>query len=304
MSMAHLGRGPLTWPVPALVPPWLLMASSNPRSSFKRDQASDNSDSPDNPCKDSLLTVIERQIIPRLLEAHPAADRLPELAALSLKQPGTAEIEDFANLCLSADPAVCHAWIVDLQSQGYTTESLFLHLIAPAARHLGREWELDRMDFSQVTLGLVRMQQLTHELGYAFRGGPQKVGARRRIMLASAPGSQHILGLVMVSEFFRKERWEVVVEISATPDELLNAVANEWFDMLGLSVGVVEQLTGLPDLIAQLRGASRNPDIKVLLGGPALLLRPMEAQSLKADAISLDAASGVKMAEALLPRKA
>jgi methanogenic corrinoid protein MtbC1 len=108
----------------------------------------------------------------------------------------------------------------------------------------------------------------------------------------------------MVSEFFRKERWEVVVEISATPDELLNAVANEWFDMLGLSVGVVEQLQTLPELIAQLRRKSRNPDIKALLGGPALLLQPMEAQSLQADAISLDAASGVKMAEALLPRKA
>jgi methylmalonyl-CoA mutase cobalamin-binding domain/chain len=280
------------------------MASSNPRPSAKRDPAADNSDAFDNPCKDSLLTVIERQIIPRLLEAHPAADRLPELAALSLNQPGTAEIEAFANLCLSADPAVCHAWIEDLQHQGYTTESLFLHLIAPAARYLGREWELDRMDFSQVTLGLVRMQQLTHELGYAFRGGPQQVGARRRIMLASAPGSQHILGLVMVSEFFRKERWEVVVEISATPDELLNAVANEWFDMMGLSVGVVEQLKTLPELIAQLRRKSRNPDIKVLLGGPAFLLHPMEAQSLQADAISLDAASGVKMAEALLPRKA
>ena len=206
MSMAHLGRGPLDWPVPALVAPWLLMASSNPRPSAKRDPASDNSDALDNPCKDSLLTVIERQIIPRLLEAHPAADRLPELAALSLKQPGTAEIEAFANLCLSADPAVCHAWIEDLQHQGYTTESLFLHLIAPAARYLGREWELDRMDFSQVTLGLVRMQQLTHELGYAFRGGPQQVGARRRIMLASAPGSQHILGLVKIGRASCRER--------------------------------------------------------------------------------------------------
>ena len=304
MTMTHVGQGNLAWPFNALVQPWTMMAPSGAWPADKSAQGSEDMHDLDNPCKDSLLSVIERQIIPRLLEAHPAADRLPELAALSLKQPGPPEIEAFARLCLSSDPAVCHAWIQDLQNQGYTTESLFLHLIAPAARFLGKEWELDRLDFSQVTIGLVRMQHLTHDLGYAFRGGPQHVGARRRIMLASAPGSQHILGLVMVSEFFRKERWEVVVEISVTAQELLHAVANEWFEMIGLSVGIVEQLRTVPDLIADLRRASRNPEVKVLLGGPAFLLQPVQAEELGADAIALDAATGVKMAGHLLPRKA
>jgi methanogenic corrinoid protein MtbC1 len=307
MTIAQLAHGQAAWsptPVPA---PWLLMSSANNRRAGGRSIDADtlNDESEDgNPCKDSLLAVIEKQIIPRLLEAHPSADQLPELAALSLKQPGEQEIQAFVTLCLAPDPAASHRWIKDLQTQGYSTESLFLNLIAPAARHLGEQWERDRNDFSQVTLGLIRMQQLTHELGYAYRDGPQNIGHRRRIMLASAPGSQHILGLVMVSEFFRKERWEVVVEIAATPHELTHAVANEWFDMLGLSVGVVEQLPSLPGLIQALREKSRNPDIKVLLGGPAFQTQDLEAPSMGADAIALDAMAGVLMANQLLQRPA
>lgn len=306
MTIAHLAHGQAAWFPTAVPSPWLLMSSANHGGAGGRNTASDTFDEneDDNPCKDSLLAVIEKQIIPRLLEAHPSADQLPELAALSLKQPGEHEIQAFVALCLAPEPASSHRWIKDLQTQGYSTESLFLNLIAPAARHLGEQWERDRKDFSQVTLGLIRMQQLTHELGYAYRDGPQNMGHRRRIMLASAPGSQHILGLVMVSEFFRKERWEVVVEIAATPHELTHAVANEWFDMLGLSVGVVEQLPSLPGLVQALRDKSRNPDIKVLLGGPAFQIQHVPAQSMGADAIALDAMAGVQMANQLLQRPA
>lgn len=306
MTIAHLAHGQAAWFPTAVPSPWLLMSSANHGGAGGRNTASDTFDEneDDNPCKDSLLAVIEKQIIPRLLEAHPSADQLPELAALSLKQPGEHEIQAFVALCLDPEPAASHRWIKDLQTQGYSTESLFLNLIAPAARHLGEQWERDRKDFSQVTLGLIRMQQLTHELGYAYRDGPQNMGHRRRIMLASAPGSQHILGLVMVSEFFRKERWEVVVEIAATPHELTHAVANEWFDMLGLSVGVVEQLPSLPGLVQALRDKSRNPDIKVLLGGPAFQIQHVPAQSMGADAIALDAMAGVQMANQLLQRPA
>lgn len=306
MTIAHLAHGQAAWFPTAVPSPWLLMSSANHGGADGRNTASDTFDEneDDNPCKDSLLAVIEKQIIPRLLEAHPSADQLPELAALSLKQPGEHEIQAFVALCLDPEPAASHRWIKDLQTQGYSTESLFLNLIAPAARHLGEQWERDRKDFSQVTLGLIRMQQLTHELGYAYRDGPQNMGHRRRIMLASAPGSQHILGLVMVSEFFRKERWEVVVEIAATPHELTHAVANEWFDMLGLSVGVVEQLPSLPGLVQALRDKSRNPDIKVLLGGPAFQIQHVSAQSTGADAIALDAMAGVQMANQLLQRPA
>ena len=255
---------------------------------------------PDNACKHSLLSVIEQQIIPRLLRANTLIRPPLDADNGALPMPDAADIEDFALSWLHAEASISHALLLEFRDQGFTTEQLFLQVIAPAARYLGVQWEQDQLDFSQVTLGLLRLHQLSHELGYAFREGPQEAGVRRRIMLASAPGSQHLLGLTIVSEFFRKERWQVVVEISTTAHELAQAISNEWFEVLGLSVGVVEQLQELPALIQTLRQHSRNPDMRVLLGGPAFITQAVEARSLGADGISLDAAEAVELAVKLL----
>ncbi|NVO04656.1 MAG: cobalamin B12-binding domain-containing protein [Rhodoferax sp.] len=180
------------------------------------------------------------------------------------------------------------------------SDDLFIKLIAPAARELGWMWEEDIVDFSQVTLGLVRLQQLTHRLGYEYQSGPQSAGATHRMMIACAPGSQHILGLVMVSELFRKAGWHVVVEISTDEEGLLQAVKNEWFDLIGLSVGLTDQLASLPALVANIKAASKKPGVPVILGGAAFMGSDATAHSLGADGISTNALEAVDMGVALL----
>ena len=301
MSLASLLHRQLPRLIPSFAP-WLFMMQRN-AGGTSTEAGHTSGASHDNACKHSLLSVIEQQIIPRLLDAHTSVQLVPQAATSATQTPTEGEIQAFALSCLAAEPKTSQEWLEDLRNRGYSTERLFLQVIAPAARFLGLQWEQDKMDFSQVTLGLLRMHQLAHELGYAYRDGPQVAGARRRIMLASAPGSQHLLGLTIVSEFFRKERWQVVVEISVTQKELADAVANEWFDMLGLSVGLVEQLADLPSLIQTLRQQSRNPEVKVLLGGPAFLAQTVQAIDFGADGISLDASEAVVLASELLSRQ-
>ena len=287
-------------PRPSKYIPWQMMTQMGPKNPGLEDPASDPYATPSSTCKDSLLSVIDQQIIPRLLKSIPLAEKNQTGVTPGSSPFHEQDVQIFAMSCLSQDPDISHAHLTRLMRQGYNTDQLFLDVIAPAARHLGIQWEQDLLDFSQVTLGLLRLHQLSHELGYAYRDGPQQAGARRRIMLASAPGSQHLLGLTIVSEFFRKERWQVVVEISATSSELGQALANEWFDVLGLSVGLAEQLEGLPSLIQTLRQQSRNPQVRVLLGGPAFTLPSTRVVDLGADGISVDAAEAVVLAAQLL----
>jgi methanogenic corrinoid protein MtbC1 len=250
-------------------------------------------------CKGSLRSVIESQIIPRLLQAHTSlASNAQDFN--TLYNPSSADVESFATLCVQASPQQASDLVRQLQREGVNNDDIFLKLMAPAARCLGTWWEEDRTDFTVVTLGLLHMQQLTHELGYDYHEAPQHVGPVRRVMLAAAPGSQHILGLVMVSEFFRKEGWQVVVEIANTEREIFQAAANEWFDLIGLSVGLVEQIPTLAGLINRLKKSSRNPDTPVLLGGPAFFSCDASAESLGANGISTDALQGLKLASALV----
>lgn len=251
-------------------------------------------------CKKSLLGVIESQIIPRLLESHAITSASNDGDINIAYNPSESEIAHFAELCLASDADQCTQFVEALLAANVGADGIFLKLLAPSARLLGTMWEDDRVDFMQVTMGLLKMHQITHRLGYEYQNGPQKAGAVRRIMLASAPGSQHILGLAMVSEFFRKDGWQVVVEIATTERELLHAVDNEWFDLVGLSVGLVEQIPTLPSLIGRIHQSSCNPATKFILGGPAFLSSKASAESLGAHAVSTDAAEAIKKAAQLV----
>ena len=252
-------------------------------------------------CKTSLLSVIESQIIPRLLDAHPSVKALDlEQAQGDLVAASEQDMLDFAQACLATDSQAVFNHLDVLRDKGLGTQTVFLDVITPAARYLGDLWEQDKMDFTVVAQGLLRMHHAMRHLGYETQDGPQTAGDVRRIMLASAPGSQHILGLAMVSEFFRADHWQVVVEISTSEQALVHAVAHEWFDVIGLSVGLVEQLPHISALIARLKSASRNPNAFVILGGPALLQAKIDGVELAADAISVNAAEAVKLAGDLL----
>jgi methylmalonyl-CoA mutase cobalamin-binding domain/chain len=141
---------------------------------------------------------------------------------------------------------------------------------------------------------------MIYRLGYESPAGTNGQGDSERVMLACAPGSQHFLGLTIVADFFRKAGAEVVLEISSTESELLRAVANEWFDVVGISVALQAQLQDLPVLIANLRAHSGNPNVRVVLGGPIFFLQEHAAQALGADAIFTDAREAVTAVKRLI----
>ncbi|WP_300555651.1 B12-binding domain-containing protein [Limnohabitans sp. Rim8] len=257
-------------------------------------QNADSSNGQDE-CKRSLTEVIETQIIPRLVQAHRIdlhdANAPTAGPGISPKQLAT-----FVALSKSSSASETTQFIDELLHQGVTTDRIFLELIAPAARQLGLMWEQDLCDFTEVTCGLVRMHEITHRLGFEYQNGPQLGGDVQRIMLASAPGSQHFLGMTIVSDFFRKAGWDVVIEISLSEKELMHAVNNEWFDVIGISCATEAQLKTLPGLIRALKSSSGNPEPGVLLGGPIFTLQQHDARSLGADGICIDVKEAVALA--------
>jgi methanogenic corrinoid protein MtbC1 len=104
-----------------------------------------------------------------------------------------------------------------------------------------------------------------------------------------------------VADFFRKEGWQVVVEISSSKKELVQAVENEWFDTVGLSVSIAPQLADLGDLVDQIKRFSRNPRLVVLLGGPIFTVQNFQAKDFGASVICIDAKEAVSLALALQP---
>ena len=252
-------------------------------------------------CQSSILSIVESQIIPRLLVSERIGKPHLTLVSSSKTMPSIKEIEIFIDLCLSKSSKDAQSFVDDFLDKGLSKEDIFLELITPAAKYLGSQWDDDRMDFSQVNLGLVRLHSIANEIRCTSKSDQFAKGKARRVLIASAPGSMHMLGTTIVADFFRKEDWQVVVAISSSANELIQTVSNEWFDVLGLSLSIDQQLTGLADLIDQFKSLSLNPRMVVMLGGHIFSAKKLDANDFGANGICDNAKHAVDLAASLLP---
>lgn len=248
-----------------------------------------------NPTPAKLARTIEAEIIPRLLLAH----RVPDLSdpAGPAAEPSGADVADFAELILDHDTAVAAAFVEVFRARGLSLETIFLHLLAPTARLLGDLWKEDVLTFTDVTVGLARLQHLLRELSAPFESEAEHAFHGRRALIAPAPGEQHTFGILMVEEFFRRAGWDVAGG-PRTPDEILFLVRREWFDLVGLSASCDLLFDGLAGLIGAIRRASRNRAVGILVGGRLFNEHPELVARAGADATAVDGRQAVRQ----LPR--
>ncbi len=246
-----------------------------------------------------LVDTIERDIIPRLVRAH---SRAPDLRPVALA-PQPDEVARFSEFVLSRNDAAVQAQLAALRERGVSVESIYIDLLAPAARHLGVLWEEDRCHFADVTVGLGRLQQIMRGLSSAFGTEIDPPAGGRRALLAPAPGEQHTFGLSMVAEFFARAGWEVVGVMDPMSAKLEDRVKNEWFDLVGFSAGSTTRLQPLTDCIQSVRRFSHNRALAVLVGGPLLVVHPELAERIGADGATTDGRQAPLLAERLLSRR-
>lgn len=246
-------------------------------------------------CQEPLRDVISTQLIPRLLNSQNYSQRLSTPEVSGENTASLPEFNDFSDACRLGDSLRVNKIVDALTEQGFSQERIFLDLITPAARHLGHLWDKDLCSFTDVTCGLAIMHHVIYRLGYEFRDGPHAKGEQTHVMMCCAPGSLHLLGATIVGDLFRREGANVVIEISSTEQELIRAVGNEWFDVIGISVAIEPQLLQLKSLVKKLKDSSGNPNVKVLLGGPIFMLVEVTADMFDADMIATNATEVVSV---------
>ncbi len=246
-----------------------------------------------------LSEAIEHEIIPRLMLAHRAPDECLSALAVSDSPVSAEDVRAFAKLVLAPDENVAQACIEAMRVRGISVETIYLDLLAPVARYLGEQWELDLCDFTEVTVGLGRLQQVLRELSPAF-GQSNHSPSGRSVLLLPGPGEQHTFGLVMVAEFFRRAGWDVgggPWEAGADP---VLMVRREWFDVVGFSLGNETQVDELAACIKRVRSAALNKSICVIVGGPIFIERPEFVAYVNADAAATDGGQAPELAARLV----
>jgi len=260
----------------------------------------------------ALASLIEAEIIPRMLLAHrhdaaPAAPQsweAPPPAAATGDAIVPEEAARFADLVLHQEAYALIERIERHLAAGVSIDSILLDLLAPAARTLGRAWEDDRCDFVDVTMGLWRLQEIVHELAARLPGIGPVPGQDRRALFAAMPGDQHSFGMVMVEEFFRRGGWSTWSLPTGSCDDLYQLVRRQPFELVGLTVSYDGHLDRVAGVIEGVRSASRQPGISVMVGGRVFVERPELALLCGADGTAPDARQAVGRAEILLEMRA
>jgi methanogenic corrinoid protein MtbC1 len=246
-----------------------------------------------------LARVVQSEILPRLVVARGAPataetervtteDDMVALVSLLLNKPATEAI----------------AFVDTLRERGISAAALYLGIVTQAARRLGELWEQDRCGFAEVTIGMGHLQQVVRALSPNFQVSALARPHADTALLLPAPGDQHTFGLVMLSEFFRREGWHVLGGPASTGNDAAKISRDTWIDVAGFSIGSENLMDALAAGIIALRRASRNRDIAVMVGGPLIFSTPDLVKRVGADTGAVDAPGAVREARALLSFRA
>jgi len=203
---------------------------------------------------------------------------------------------------LDFDPRAFQRLARSLLQESFDIESYMTQVVSGAAMVLGEWWACDRISISAVRLGANRLTELIYELADQRIKSSQKPFNPYRVLIAAPNGSEHTLGINVAAEIFHLHGWEVtsgpLINLDLTPDML----AEEHFDLLGVTLSLDRDLLLGHKFISQCRKASRNKDLVVVVGGTQAFLRPNLAAEVNADFAATNASHAQEYAMSLMTR--
>lgn len=213
----------------------------------------------------------------RFLNRSGDAAALPETAPVATDvqdgEVGALGPRDVAELALAGDDAGLEAIVHAQRAGGNEAREICRGLVEPAAHLLGDWWCEDRCDSIAVTIALSKLQNLARGLEAGQTGGRRVAITGQRVLISPPPKETHLLGATLLGGFFREAGWSVTAEFPNSDAELLGLVRTHWFDAIALTLSDVftrrERLAALVKTIADVREASRNPMMAVIVGGRA-----------------------------------
>jgi methanogenic corrinoid protein MtbC1 len=246
--------------------------------------------------QEHLASAIFDDIVPRLQMLH------HELSAKGAERAfSREEIAEFAETLISDDSVAADQFLHKMRARGHSEDTLFLGLMAETARHLGALWDDDRCSFVDVTIGVARLQNIL--CVFSAVDQPAFTDGHHRVLLCSLSGERHAFGLDMVACLMRHACWDVEQRKGCEAHDVAEAVARDWFAVLGFTLSAESGLESLCHAIHSGRAASVNPAIGVLVGGPLFRAQPKLVAQVGADAMATDAASASLLAKKLLLRQ-
>jgi len=154
----------------------------------------------------------------------------------------------------------------DMLNSGIVDYQICEEYIPVIARRLGAEWCEDGLGFSDVTIGVSRLQLLHRELSVKWRDAPHDAA---NVAVVVPIEEDHTLGAVVLAGHLGRLRVSVRLILGKARKDVQSILAREPYDAVLVSVAHTEKVGVVETLITSIRAAVGR-DTPILVGGAAL----------------------------------
>jgi methanogenic corrinoid protein MtbC1 len=246
-----------------------------------------------------IAGIVEDQVLPRLVNSYERGVAVPDEPEAVLAEPEVETIERLADLAVNDGPAA-RAYVQALHDDGLPIEAIYLNVLTPTARLLGKYWETDQRHFADVTIGVGVLQQMLHDFEAAFQADARAWRPGCRVLLMPAPEEQHTFGLFMIGEFMRRAGWDAWTGPFPEKKDLEQLITSGGFGVVGFSASADNRLADLTDSITLVRRLSKGRPLCIMVGGCIFSERPSLVEEVGADGTANNAKDAIKLAHRLL----
>lgn len=138
--------------------------------------------------------------------------------------------------------------------------------IPEVARRLGAAWCEDAMSFTDVTIGVARLQGLLKDVGAAWFSDPGIDPGAPGLLVVVLADEFHTLGAMVMCGQLARLGVSVRLAVGHRDSEIPGIVASGQFDAIFISVSQDERVATLRKLVERIRAASVRPT-PVVIGG-------------------------------------
>ena len=151
---------------------------------------------------------------------------------------------------------------------GAELDEVYLDIVAPALRTIGRRWAEGTLDVAVEHRASVITGRLLGRLGPRFH---RRGRSRGTVVLGAPAGEHHALPLALLADVVRGRGWDVSDLGADVPARSFarTAAATQQLRMVGVSISTPESMRAGEETIAALRGALNG--VPILAGGHAVV---------------------------------
>lgn len=222
---------------------------------------------------DEAFASLAREVIRRLSD-HPVA------VAGSVTFPSDAKIDALAEALMDPGVQAGMTFIEGVRAQGASVETVYIAYLAEAAKTLGDWWEDDKIGFTDVTVATGHIYAIMRGLKPLF-APTTPVSSQPCAFFTAVPGENHMLGVSMAADLFRKEGWDIAHKRGFEHDEIVQYAASSGMPLIGLSAAGAHAVAPLARLIIALRISV--PDASIMVSGAILASSFEEVQAMGVD---------------------